>query len=501
MSSVQSEAPTRDPSKARALGVVAVMFGLSAAYLVFVTHYTVNAIFSDDWSVVRLVHAALHGHLALGALWAQHLQNRMLVANLIFVTWGVLTHESIPVIVVLNALIFVATFFMFLALFRSNLRRPLTPLAVLVLGLVWFSLEGWQNALWGFQLAWYLVLFFLIVMLYLLLVARRRNVAFVFAILAAVAASFSVFQGLALWPVGLVCLLWDLPSVTSWTRRRKVEAVVWLGAATITTGVYFWGYTSQPTGFGVKGTPLFDLATQSPSFALHHPLRTAEFFLVEIGEVIPNTNAHTLWLSGLLGAALLVVTMFVAVQSVRHRRGGRNCLPLALIIFGLSFDLFIAVGRVDAGLSVGATQSRYTMANLLILIAIVTYAWALIQPGSDWVHGRPVQVAVAVGVVFLAIQVSVATSSGLAQAKAFDQRLTTADRLVVNLDAIPVQASGCYSFYGIFAYLYPVPNSLRFAGFAEAREDQLGAFAPGLVERYRAEGLPDIPQCRTDRTK
>src|ERR1700733_10834711 len=84
---------------------------VSVGYLAFVTHFSRNALFEDDWSVVPLVHAALHGHLTFTALWAQHHQDRMLLPNVIFVALGTLTHLDTRVIILFSALLFVITFF------------------------------------------------------------------------------------------------------------------------------------------------------------------------------------------------------------------------------------------------------------------------------------------------------------------------------------------------------------------------------------------------------
>ena len=73
--------------------------------------------------MVPLIHAALHGRLTSGALWAQYHQDRMLLPKLIFVSVGVLTHDDLRVLVTVSALTFVATFFVFLVLFPL-LPRP-----------------------------------------------------------------------------------------------------------------------------------------------------------------------------------------------------------------------------------------------------------------------------------------------------------------------------------------------------------------------------------------
>ncbi len=141
-------------------------------------------------------------------------------------------------------------------------------------------------------------------------------------------------------------------------------------------------------------------------FALHHPARVVEWVLVAIGEVIPNTHAPTLWLNGLLGAVLLAAATAIVVQSVRHRHAGRNCLPTALITFGLLFDLLVAVLRAQL-LTISWVNSNYAMPNILILLAIVIYAWGRLTPAP----ARPAFALI--GVAFLLVQFGMATRSGL----------------------------------------------------------------------------------------
>ena len=57
-------------------------------YLVFIDHYAVNSLHDDDWSVVPLVHAALHGQLSLSQLWQQYYESRLVFGNLIEIIFG-----------------------------------------------------------------------------------------------------------------------------------------------------------------------------------------------------------------------------------------------------------------------------------------------------------------------------------------------------------------------------------------------------------------------------
>ena len=466
---------------------VVLMVAIPALYLVFVAHYAVNVPYEDDWTRIPLIHAALHGTLSFGMLWALDNQSRMLIPNAVFVGVGVLAHDDLRMVVALSAVTLVGAFYLLLLVVRSYLARPLTPLLVVVMGVLWFSPENWHNALWAFQFSWYVILFCLVAVVWLLQVARRRTLTVALAITAAVVASFSFLQGLALWPIGLICILWTLSVHSDQARQRMVEASLWAAAAVVTTVVALWGYSFKSLGCSVGGHVQATCAGGSVTkFALHHPARVVEWVLVAIGEIIPNSHAPTLWLNGVLGAVLLAAAVAIVVQSVRHRHDGRNCLPVALITFGLLFDFLVAVLRAQL-LTISWVNSSYAMPNLLILLAIVIYAWGRPAP----VPARPALAAM--GIALVLVQFGIATRSGLTGSSAYDQHQATAGRLVVNLDSVPPAERNCYDLYGVVGYLlFP---AVHYVGYAEAREDQLSIFAPGPRQIYRAEGLPELPQC------
>ena len=116
----------------------------------------------DDWSVVPLVHAALHGHLALSQLWHQYYESRLVVGNLIEILFGFTNQLDERAILFFGAAVFIASYLCLLALVRKYLPRRLTPIPVLVVGVVWFSVADVANALYAFQVTWYLTVFFFV---------------------------------------------------------------------------------------------------------------------------------------------------------------------------------------------------------------------------------------------------------------------------------------------------------------------------------------------------
>jgi hypothetical protein len=194
--------------------------------------YGVNAIFYDQWTNIALLsHSHFFsqsyvGPMSLGHLWAQHNENRMLFPNLVVLVLGSATHLNIATeLFVSAAMLVVATALIVLSHRDSGRSAPwlfYCPVAVLM-----FSLAQIGDTLFGFQMAWYLIMLALAVTLYLL---ERRQLGWLLlcgAAVAAVVGSFSSFPGLIIWPAGLVVLVVR--------RSRGAFILAWIASAVVTT--------------------------------------------------------------------------------------------------------------------------------------------------------------------------------------------------------------------------------------------------------------------------
>jgi hypothetical protein len=437
---------------------------LVALYLVFTIHDSVNKLYEDDWLIVRFIHDARQHHLTLGELWSDKGGggNRIFIPYLVGTGVGLATNDNTRVMVVINAIAFSASYLILLVLLRSYLRWSLTVVSVLATGLIWFSLLDYLNALWGVQFAWYLIILCFIAMLYFLLRENRGVPALVGAMALAVIASYSSIQGLLLWIVGLFCLLWPFWHVRDkYTRKQYVELIAWVVVGAVTAGIYFWN--SAPSGL------------EPPSWALGRPGPLVQFFVVELGNVIPQTG---LALHELIGTALLVVSIFVVVQSfLLQRRSRRLPLPIALISFGLLWDAACAVGRLSLGLSF-AYQDAYTMPTLLVVVGIVCYGlWWFnnlerIRPKTQ--ARQRIQVALAALAILLLVQVVTNTDYGLNHGTQLRQQFSAGARTTVILGGLPYSQWTKYEIYGQVPNVY-LASYLRTL-IPEAKADHLGPF-------------------------
>ena len=203
------------------------------AYLALLAHYQVNAIVGDQWSDVQIISQSYAHFPDWSSLWGLHTDNRIFFPNLIVIGLAHTVSFNIEVEEYLSALMLLGAVALFI--WAHKRRSPATPLLFYCpVAFVMLSFAQWQNTLWGFQMAWYLVLVSVALSMALLDWPRLAWPIFVGAVLVAVVASYSSVQGLLIWPVGLVLL---------YHRRRPTWAFVsWIVAALVTTALYFHNY-------------------------------------------------------------------------------------------------------------------------------------------------------------------------------------------------------------------------------------------------------------------
>jgi hypothetical protein len=454
------------------------------AYFWFLHKYSLNVIFRDQWDDVGLISHSYNGTLGLGTLWAPHNENRIFFPNLIVLLLSRSTHFNIVSEEYLSGVMLVVA--TGLIIFSHKRRSPSTPwLAYCPIAILMFSFVQYSNTLWGFQLCWYLVLLSLAVAIVLLDRPAFTWLVFTGATAAAILGSFSLLQGLLIWPAGWVLL--------HSRRRPKKFVLVWLGCAVATGIVYFSG---QP------------VSTTDPYLAIQHPVAALNFFLSAIGDVVGANlgnqgNAVVL----IFGILIFIVAIYVLVFfGFRRDESSGTPIGVALICFGLLFAALITEGRISFGLE-GAGVSRYTTFDLLILVGC--YVSLLDRPhGAQSVDGSTaasgagdltgqtmsgsrathaaLRLRIARGVVAAAIcvQVAVGVNTGLAGGRSDYAGQVQDARVVVN---VRKASNSLLSLTGSF--LEPANQIRQLAQVAASH--RLSIFNnSGLVAQYAKEGLP-----------
>lgn len=313
--------------------------------LLYVHIYSVNVAWEDQGDgLLPLFEKWDAGILQLGDFWTSHAEHHHFFPRLLMFGLGILSRWN----TVLEMYVIQGMLLLTLAIFAYVLYRECRSdyAAWWLLPIPWLVLT-WrqsQNLLFGWQIVYVMgsvtavgALFFL----YSLKTSAWLRAKFVAALTIASVSTFSMAQGLLLWPVGLVPLM-----LLPYSRgRRFTLAGIWAGVGIIEWIVYFWGYRRPPNH-------------PPPGFSL-------EYFVVAVGgSLFPMALLATI-----AGIVILILAGLAFAIARTDRKWADYSFWLAAIIFGILIQLQVTVGR--SGFGTGqAISSRYATYSVFIVLGV-----------------------------------------------------------------------------------------------------------------------------------
>jgi hypothetical protein len=200
-----------------------------------------------------------------------------------------------------------------------------------------------ENLTWAFQVGFVQVFLFATVAVVAVVLAARRETWTVVAVVAAVAASYSLANGILVWPV-LVCL-----ALVVRLGRRPSLLLAIVGALTICS--YLWH---------------FDFTTRGN---VAHPLGLLRYVAVFLGSALGDVGLGLAEAAGFLGLGLLCLLLFVAWRE-RHQWSATRLVGAGVALFVLLSAAQTAAGRLQLGLA-QAASSRYAAASFVFWLALM----------------------------------------------------------------------------------------------------------------------------------
>jgi hypothetical protein len=319
----------------------------------------------DEWHEIHAIASAPDHHPPLSWLWSQHNEHRLPFYRLLLLADVHFFHGN-HWIMFLGILMVQSAFLMLLAwlLWWGGLRADMWRNGVGLAAFCLFCPTQWENFTWGLQILFFLSPFLFTVALAALLKysctpqeSSHQWTYLALSILACGAATYSIGNGVAVWPIVIFIAL-------ALRLRARVIAMYAL-AACLFVGSYLYHYVS----------PNPDL---SPLVSIRQPLSLFRFIAAYLGVALPpwisfrNTVAIATGCLGLLAATGVMVWLI-------RRRQWQKPLPLLLLgvmLFCIGTAFITALARVGLGLD-AAFASRYQTFNLLFWFSVAT-SWLLI---------------------------------------------------------------------------------------------------------------------------
>lgn len=371
------------------------------SYLAFIIFYGSNVPEGDDYTALTLVRKSFSGTLTFFDVWKNHNGHRMLFPNLLFLLDGSLFRFNLKILMYFGWLFTTISFVFLYLILRKNGR--LSAWEMVPVAFLFFTLSQGGNILWSFQVAWYLILTCLSGMIFLLINIREKTWAFFAAAGLSIIASFSSFQGLFLWPSGLVCLL-----LLNFRLKRFVG---WILFSCLTVGIYFSG----------DNAPAF---SGHSMFSISRVIQSIYMFFVYIGAIFPmsdfplhmeiNTLLSVLAGIGLALFLLGIYALFYAISAVWQNK--EFIAPLSFLVFVLFFQLALAIGRGNGVGIIGAIGGHYTTFSILYLIAIYLIATLAYSANKNRILNRVFFFSF---LAIIIIQISLANYIGISQGRGY----------------------------------------------------------------------------------
>ena len=323
-----------------------------AVLVVLVYYYASDIPIFDEWEIAHLLDKFYSGTLTFRDIIAQHNEHRIVLTKIIILLNAILTGWNMYVEYAVNILFALGTsVVIYYAISKlQNLSSVKKMILYFTSAFMILSFSQFENFLWGFQMQIYMSVFFNVLAAALLVYGG--SVAFLFAVLSAVLATYSFGNGVAVWPIGLFLLV--VPDYVDGRKLNTGRIIFWLMATAASIYFYFFHdyNTLQP--------PL----SEKLRFFLTHPHVVIILFFSYLGVAVSNYRQSVALAAGIAGTAF---HLYCVITLIRHRIKDRN------IFFWLAADMYVflsaALTVYGRYLTIAATMARrYISINMLFWV-------------------------------------------------------------------------------------------------------------------------------------
>jgi len=410
----------------------------------------------DEIEIISSIKLFLEG----GSWWEdewflQHFEHRIIIPNLIFFFSALLDQGNTIHIMYLGwffVVISIIPLYSLLKKINQNYTWLIIPITALM-----FNLGQTTCFTWGIcSIVWHLTSLLIISTIFFIDRIDKTRISLIFAIVCAIAVSFTMFQGLLIWIVGIFGLLFV-------NTKKKANLVIWIVSGIITISLFFTNYDfhvideMQTNSDGLQLTNLF--TSEGISYIL---LFLSNGLLVQIPQ--------TLYFQYFIGIGLIFTIIFTPIYLRLKKFEIRPLIPwFQFGLYSLFGALVLVIGRSEV---VSANASRYIAWSVFGHIAALVLGMILLLYLYKKLKNRYKKFSfkILLSILFLLLILGVSTSSysGLKIANdLYQKNLLTFDCLRdPNFDL------KCHSAY----YYEDAYNNIR-----DLRDLKLGVFATQFI--------------------
>lgn len=327
----------------------------------FVWRFGVNVLFWDEFEMVDIV---VNNRLDFATLFSEHNEHRVPFLRLAYYLIARITGMNSKAIMYFNLVFPTVCIFLFYKYLKDTLGERFNYLYIFLFGLLIFSPIHIENFLWAWQIGFWLAWVFSVFSFYFVHLSFQKNndrkkidKYFIFSIVCAFIASFSVLQGLmSLIAVSLVLVLHLRTKLFYYARFW-----VWNLSALAIGLLYFVNHGTLESHQSLDQTGMLH-------YLVNYPIFFVEFILTHIGSAMSIDIESAL----LIGLVFSVISLVCVIAFIKNNSPA-SIFPFCLIFFGFLCAGAVAVGRIGFGGIYSAMSSRYAIYVLCIVFGVLIF--------------------------------------------------------------------------------------------------------------------------------
>jgi hypothetical protein len=339
--------------------------------LVLILKHGVNFPYWDEFGpdIAGMYIKAHEPQLTFADLPAQHKEHRILIPRIAYLVLNHFAHLNTVVETIAEWAIVLLTSLGLLWLFKQtqgtesrSTFSPRTIFAFFLCNLLIFTPAAWENWMLGIGLANVMPMAFIVGSFIVIGSSVRPWTKTIAAIALAGAASYSSGNGVLVWPLAGMLLVW--PATMKSLRERKWIIVSWCAAFVLLMSLYFVHY-QKPTHGGIH-----PYATSIGPALIYIPIFLGSPFAF-VGAGSPHTLALVIGIILLLLLAAMLIVFIRAWRSQQIDLCRRMLVWFAVGGFGLLSAVMAAMSRAGMGVDQPLTSCRYVSFAIYLPVALV----------------------------------------------------------------------------------------------------------------------------------
>jgi hypothetical protein len=358
--------------------------------LLYIFSFGRTVLYTDEWAIVPTIDHFFNGNLTFGDFFAQHNEHRMVFPILTILILALMTGFNTVSEMYFIWIIFIVIFILILFLCFQYFGKSVQTLFLFV-PVAWLlgSLRQWENFLFGFQINYFLCVLGFVLAFILLDRSNKFGLPFLGALGGAIVTSFSLSNGLLVWPVGIIQILLQ--------GKGKKLLLPWVICAVLVNSLYFLDWKRS------ENLPAM-------SFFIDDPSTAVKYFIAFLGSPLspgPWGNIIITY-SFLVGIFVLILTIAGVALTVKYHLLKENSPWMSLLLFSMGTALITTIGRSGFGI-VQALSSRYVTLTIPGIIGLYFLYVTLFRhkrshlPFTGWII-KGITCLILIGVLFGAME-------------------------------------------------------------------------------------------------